>query len=54
MSEYGLSIQGSYDGMNDNELDDIVIGILKDFPNAEYKRMTGLCSQEEYDSRREG
>ena len=54
MSEYGLSIQGSYDGMNDNGLDDIVIGILKDFPNAEYKRMTGLCSQEEYDSRREG
>ena len=32
MSEYGLSIWGSYDGMNDNELDDIVTGILKDFP----------------------
>ena len=43
MSEYGLSIRGSYDGMmNDNELDDIVTGILKDFPNAGYKRMTGL------------
>ena len=42
MSEYGLSIQGSYDGMNDNQLDDIVTGILKDFPNAGYKRMTGL------------
>lgn len=42
MSEYGLSIQGSYDGMNDNQLDDIVTGILKDFPNTGYKRMTGL------------
>ena len=30
--EYGLSIRGSHDGMNDNELDDIVTGILKDFP----------------------
>lgn len=40
--EYGLSIRGSHDGMNDNELDDIVTGILKDFPNAGYKRMTGL------------
>ena len=42
MLEYGLSIRGSYDGMNDNELDDIVTGILKDFTNAGYKRMTGL------------
>ena len=42
MSQYGLSIRGSYDGMNDNELDDIVTGILKNFPNAGYKRMTGL------------
>ena len=42
MSQYGLSIRGSYDGVNDNELDDIVTGILKDFPNAGYKRMTGL------------
>ena len=42
MSEYELSIWGSYDGMNDNELDDIVTGILKDFPDAGYKRMTGL------------
>ena len=42
MSEYGLSIWGSYDGMNDNELDDIVTGKLKDLPNAGYKRMTGL------------
>ena len=42
MSEYELSIQGSYDGMNDNELDDIVTRILKDFPNTGYKRMTGL------------
>ena len=42
MSEYGLSIWGSYEGMNDNELDDIVTGILKDFPNAGYKKMTGL------------
>ena len=41
MSEYGLSIWGSYEGMNDNELDDIVTGILKDFPNAG-KKMTGL------------
>ena len=38
MSEYGLSIWGSYEGMNDNELDDIVTGILKDFPNAGYKK----------------
>ena len=28
--------------MNDNQLDDIVTGILKDFPNAGYKRMTGF------------
>ena len=28
--------------MNDNELDDIVIGILKAFPNVGYKRMAGL------------
>ena len=42
MSEYGLSIQASYDGMNDNELDDIATGILRDFPNAGYKRMAGI------------
>ena len=42
MSEYGLSIRQTYSAINDNELDDLLRRILREFPNVGYKRMTGL------------
>ena len=42
MTEYGLNIRQSYGQINDSNLDGVLNGILKDFPNSGYKRMTGL------------
>ena len=42
MTEYGLNIRQSYGQINDSDLDGVLNGILKDFPNSGYKRMTGL------------
>lgn len=42
LSKYGMSIRQTYADLNDNDLDELVRCILRDFPNAGYKRMTGL------------
>ena len=42
LSEHRLSIPQRYTDMNDNDLDGLVRCILREFPNAGYKRMTGF------------
>ena len=42
LSEHGLSIRQTYADMNDGDLDSLLRIILREFPNAGYKRMTGL------------
>ena len=42
MSEYGLSIASTYSDIEDDDLDEIVRGILQDFPRTGYQRMMGF------------
>ena len=42
LSEHRLSIREMYTDMNDSDLDGLVRCILREFPNAGYKRMTGF------------
>ncbi|XP_028400508.1 uncharacterized protein LOC114523698 isoform X2 [Dendronephthya gigantea] len=41
LEEYGLSMRNSYSSITENELDDIIKGILVEFPNTGYKTMRG-------------
>ncbi|KAF3833271.1 hypothetical protein F7725_026936, partial [Dissostichus mawsoni] len=41
MQEFGLSIRGSYSTMTDQELDNIILGIKSQMPNAGYRMVQG-------------
>ena len=42
MSEYGLSISSTYSDIGNDDLDEMVRGILQDFPRTGYQRMMGF------------
>ena len=42
MNDFGLSARDSYSTLTDQELDELITVIQRDFPNAGSKRMTGL------------
>lgn len=42
LAEFGISIQSKYSELTDDELDNVIESILRDFPNTGYKRMTGF------------
>ena len=44
MHEFGLSVRSSYSTITDAELDLAVESILRSFPNAGYKRMSGFLT----------
>ncbi|KAF3837850.1 hypothetical protein F7725_009618, partial [Dissostichus mawsoni] len=41
MQEFGLSIRGSYSTMTDQELDNVILGIKSQMPNAGYRMVQG-------------
>ena len=41
LKHYGLSVKQTYAEISDNELDQIVSGIVQDFPNSGYKSVRG-------------
>ena len=42
MAEFQLNIKGSYSSCTDTQLDSVIKDIMTAFPNAGYRRMTGL------------
>ena len=42
MREYGIRKSNFYSLMEDDKLDQVIVSILKDFPNSCYKMMKGL------------
>ena len=42
MKEYGIRKSDFYSLMEDNKLDQVIVSILKDFPNSGYKKMKGF------------
>ena len=42
MKEYGIRKSDFYSLMKDNKLDQVIVSILKDFPNSGYKKMKGF------------
>ena len=46
--EYDTSVRQRYSDISENELDQIVERIMREFPNSGYKRMTGLLQNAGY------
>ena len=42
LQEYNLRLSSNYSNLRDEELDTMIRGILTDFPDTGYKRMTGF------------
>ena len=48
MREFSISVRNKYSSVSDEELDNIILDIKRNFPNAGYKRMNGFLSQRGY------
>ena len=48
MKEYGIRKSHFYSVIEDDELDQVIVSILKDFPNSGYKKMKGLLLSRGY------
>ena len=44
MAEFGLSIRATYSDIDDEQLDGIILELVRDFPNTGYRRMTGMLT----------
>ena len=48
LNEFGLSLRNNYSDISDENLDNVVQEIKRNFPNTGYKRMKGFLSQRGY------
>ena len=48
MREFSISARNKYSSVSDEELDNIILDIKRNFPNAGHKRMNGFLSQRGY------
>ena len=48
MREFSISARNKYSSVSDEELDNIILDIKRNFPNTGYKRMNGFLSQRGY------
>ena len=46
--EFSISVRNKYSSASDEELDNIILDIKRNFPNTGYKRMNGFLSQRGY------
>ena len=44
MAEFGLSMRAMYSDIDDEQLDRIILELVRDFPNTGYQRMTGMLT----------
>ena len=42
LTEFGSAARSAYSGKEEEDLDNIVLTILREFPNTGYRRMTGF------------
>ncbi len=47
MAEFGLSIRATNSDIDDEQLDRIILELVRDFPNTGYRRMTGMLTSRE-------
>ena len=44
MAEFGLSIRSTYSEVQDDQLDRIILELMRSFPNTGYRRMSGMLT----------